>query len=173
MMVDNVKEIVLQTEWAYYVEPGKGIQDSGYTSPVMGEKTWEHWLQVLQQKSLEDRVQSEKGRKVFKFGNGNVSDSTTKVTFPVKVFDEGKELRVSLIPGSTPLVLARSTLSDWGVVQDFRNSKVLLLDRPQEKWKTIEQSEKGTFCLIFCQVSQTSWKAQCRWMFHENLSKRM
>ena len=68
--------------------------------------------------------------------------ATRDVTFPVKLFNEDKEVKVSLIPGSTPRLLARCTLADWGVVQDFRNSKVMIVDRPVEGWKRVEQSEK-------------------------------
>ena len=43
-------EEVLRMEVAFYVEPGKTIQDSGCTSPVMGEQTWESWLPILEKK---------------------------------------------------------------------------------------------------------------------------
>ena len=100
---------------------------------------------MLQQKDLMTDIQFEKGRKVVKLGNGSVLHATKEVTLPVKVFDEDKELKIKLIPGYTPLLLARSTLADWGIVQDFRNSKVQLLDRLPEGWKDVEQSIKGHF----------------------------
>ena len=41
-------------------------------------------------------------------------------------------------------MLSKGLLSDWGVVQDFRNAKVMFLERPNE-WYDVEQNEKGHF----------------------------
>ncbi len=63
---------------------------------------------------------------------------------PVKVFGEGKILKFSLVPGSTPLLLSRGLLADWGVVQDFRHARVRLLDHGENLLANGGTEPKGT-----------------------------
>ena len=74
-------------------------------------------------------------------------NATREITFLIKLFYEDKEVKVNLTPRSTPLLLALCTLADWGVVPDFRDSKVMLIDRPGERCKRVEQSEKGSMLI--------------------------
>jgi hypothetical protein len=60
-------------------------------------------------------------------------------------YGEPKELHISLVPGSTPLLLAKRQMADWGVVQDFRHAKIMLADRPEKSWQPVEIGEKGHF----------------------------
>ena len=102
-------EEVLPMEAAFYVEPGKAIQDRGCTSPVMGEKTWESWWPILEKKGILDHVTFDKGKKTFKFGNGEFIKATREATFPVKLFNEDKEVEVSLIPGTAGIYDCETT----------------------------------------------------------------
>ena len=43
-------------EDALYVEANRAIEDSGCTSPVMGEDTWEKWLSKLEEKGLKTQI---------------------------------------------------------------------------------------------------------------------
>ncbi len=66
-------EQAYQSEEALFVEPGKGIEDNGCTSPVMGgEEVWSEWLPILQAKGLLTRVITTQSTKVFRFGNGTI-----------------------------------------------------------------------------------------------------
>ena len=72
-----VEDIDLKSTWetleeCYYVQAGKGIQDSGCTTPVMGDKTWDKWLQLLQRKGLADRIEEFESGQTSEFGDGNI-----------------------------------------------------------------------------------------------------
>ena len=133
------------TEECLYVQAGKGIQDSGCTAPVMGERTWDQWLHLLCIKGLNDRVEEAKSDKTFKFGNGATLSALKMVRFPIKMYGQETELEVHIIPGETPLLLSRDTLARWGVIQDFRNAKVTFVDSNSSHWYDVERSAKGHF----------------------------
>ena len=60
----------------------------------------------------------------------------------MKVFNTVRQLTVYLIDSDAPLLIARPTLKN-GVVCDFRNKRIQLLDEPELGWKTLPQSDKG------------------------------
>ena len=61
----------------------------------------------------------------------------------MKVFNTIRQLTVYLIDSDAPLLIARPTLEEWGIVCDFQNKRVPLLDEPELGWKTLPQSDKG------------------------------
>ncbi len=113
---DKSEEMVAHMEEAHYVAPGKCIADSGCTSIVMGEETWKEWIPLLKRKGIFERLSYERESRQFKFGNGNVLNSTRRVALPVMFYGESNELHISLVPGSIPLLLAKRQMADWGVV---------------------------------------------------------
>ena len=80
--------------------------------------------------------------KLFRFGGGKTLPSTVCFSFPVKVFNTIRQLTVYLIDSDAPLLIARPTLEEWGIVCDFRNKRIQLLDEPELGWKTLPQSDK-------------------------------
>ena len=61
----------------------------------------------------------------------------------MKVFNTVRQLTVYWIDSDAPLLIARPTLEEWGIVCDFRNKRIQLLDEPELGWKTLPQSDKG------------------------------
>ena len=61
----------------------------------------------------------------------------------MKVFNTVRQLTVYLIDIDAPLLIARPTLEERGIVCDFRNKRSQLLDEPELGWKTLPQSDKG------------------------------
>ena len=61
----------------------------------------------------------------------------------MKVFNTVRQLTVYLTDSDAPLLIARPTLEQWGIVCDFRNKRIQLLDEPELGWKTLPQSDKG------------------------------
>ena len=47
--------------------------------------------------------------------------------------------------GATPLLIARTCLEEWGVVQDYREGTILLKDRQDSKWIKVDRDDKGHF----------------------------
>ena len=139
------QEECAHVEQVHYVEPGKAIADSGCTSPVIGERTWESWLPAFRNKGIEDRISYEREERQFKFGNGTILRSNRKVRFPIKLYGIEKMLEASIVPGETPMLLAKKTMAEWGIVQDYRNGKVLLTDHHDQRWHQMETGDKGHF----------------------------
>ena len=125
-----------------YVEPGKGAADSGAPRAVMGTETWQQWADLLSTRGKLDAVLTEPSNRRFRFGGGQVLGAKFQVTFDVRVLGTDQRLTVHIVPGSTPLLIARPDLEAWGLIIDFRNKKALLLDDPQKVWHELAQSEK-------------------------------
>ena len=111
--------------------------------PVCGEDNWKEWCELLDKKSLLDRVVYSQCHRRFRFGNSGVLASKRCVTFPIFVFGIEREMTVWLVPGSTPRLIARPSFEDWGAVVDFRNSRWLSLDSDTREWTQIPRDEKG------------------------------
>ena len=123
------------------VEVGTGAADSGATLPVVGMKCWKHWLRLHWIRAHEAEIMYDRCNKLFRFGGGKTLPSTVCVSFPVKVFNTVRQLTVYLIDSDAPLLIARPTLEEWGIVCDFRNKRIQLLDEPELGWKTPPQSD--------------------------------
>ena len=125
------------------VEVGIGVADSGATLPVVGMKCWKHWLRLPWIRAHEAKIKYDKCDKLFRFGGGKTLPSTVRVSLPVKVSNTVRQLTVYLIDSDAPLLIARPTLEEWGIVCDFRNKRIQLLDEPELGWKTLPQSDQG------------------------------
>ena len=134
-------------EDALTTEAGKGITDSGATRPVMGEETWQRWLDATRDKGIALHAKYEPCNRQFRFGNKEVLVSKRTVTFTAKPFGANKELTVNLVPGSTPMLVARTCLEDWGMILDFRKGTASLKDDPAGGWKPLERDDRGHFIL--------------------------
>ena len=106
-------------------------------------KCWKHWLRLPWIRAHEAEIKHDRCNKLFRFGGGKTLPSTVCVSFPVKVFNTVRQLTVYLIDSDAPLLIARPTLEEWGIVCDFRNKRIQLLDEPELGWKTLPQSDKG------------------------------
>ena len=140
-------EEVLYGEECFFVDAGSGIGDSGSTQPVMGKDTWKLWMVLLENKGYLEQVSYERASRRFKFGGGEVKTATASVSFPVSLFGTLKHLKVFLIDGALPLLIARPCFEEWGVVCDFRAKAVLLKDDDPETWHKVRQNDKGHLIL--------------------------
>ena len=103
---------------------GWAIMDSGATRSVCGEATWNQINEYLLMRGLSDKVDSKGESRDFRFGDGAVVRSKVSVTIPVCVAKSWKELKLHVLPGETPLLLARPDLERWKVVVDYGNKMV-------------------------------------------------
>jgi hypothetical protein len=58
-----------------------------------------------------------------------------------------REITIFLVPGETPLLIARTCLEDWSIILDLRDKRMQMLDRPDKGWIDAETSEKGHYLL--------------------------
>ena len=105
--------------------------ETGATRPAMGTETWTQWRFVLEEKGRANEIKHEAADRSFRFGTGDIKKSRHAVSFPIDL--EGNEItvKVYLVDGSVPFLVARPLLEEWGIVCDFRNRKFMILANGQ------------------------------------------
>ena len=63
---------------------------------------------------------------------------------PISLLGKSKSLTSRLTPGARSSVPFARVLAGWGIVQDFRTSKVMFLDGPKNKLASIGAIRQGT-----------------------------
>ena len=77
--------------------------------------------------------------------------STYEVTFTAAVHGQLLEITASVVPGSTPFLLARPTLEEWGAVRDYKDGMMKIGNSP---WLKPERNARGHFLLdVFQEAS--------------------
>ena len=144
---NDVEDMRLECDEIYLTSQdiGVAIADGGATKPIIGTDTWTLWLQRITELGMADHVVYQPCRRRFRFGNQQVLVSTRRATFRASFFGSARECTAWLVPGSTPFLLARPLLEEWGVVHDFRNKKWKLLDDEARGWFAPEQSAQGQY----------------------------
>ena len=142
-------------------ERGKAIVDSGATRTIVGEENWHRWLEAYGNDQTKPVILQNKVRH-FKFGGGETLRSDYEVEFTAIVHGQALPVTASVVPGSTPFLLARPTLEQWGVVHDYKENRMKIGD---SDWIIPERNERGHFILdlmmyqdnyyaeeIYCQI---------------------
>ena len=94
---EETVDMALNSELVFFLDAGTGVEDSGCTRPVMGDKTWEEWIKILSVKGLSSKIIFGKCHRAFKFGNGSTLHSVKTVTFPVRFEGTDRVLEVCLV----------------------------------------------------------------------------
>ena len=126
--------------------PGRAIVDSGATRTIVGEKVWQGWLEHAQDLP----VQVTQVSRDFKFGGGETLRSSYDITFPVQVRGQDLSVTASVVPGKTPFLLARPTLEEWKVQQDYAKGSLKIKD---SDWFQPERGQKGHYIVNLLQLS--------------------
>ena len=124
-------------------EAGKAIVDSGATRTIVGEENWHLWLEKYGSDQT-DPVVSRQVTRQFKFGGGETLQSSYEVSFTAVIHGQILPVVASVVPGSTPFLLARPTLEEWGVVHDYRNGTMKI---GTSDWFQPERHARGHFLL--------------------------
>ncbi len=94
----------------------------------MVSNTWDAC--VSHGKGMSERVVEQASQKTLKFGNRCIILKSTKAAmFPVSVFGLSDRVTSHVVPSDTLFLLSKGLLAKWSVVQDFRNAKVIFIDR--------------------------------------------
>lgn len=88
--------------------------------------------QYLLMRGMSDRITTKGENRDFRFGDGVVVRSKVVVKIPVCLAKAWRELTLHVLPGSTPLLLARPDLERWKVVVDY-GKKLVLVDGVEVK----------------------------------------
>ena len=115
--------------------PGFGIIDSGCGKTLIGQST----LNELFRKYAEIGQQLPELRReehLFRFGNQNEELAQYAVTLPIGIGGRGGQVDASVIKGTAPLLLSRSTMRSLGAVLDFQKETLSLSGAKPEKLQT-------------------------------------
>ena len=105
---------------------GWAIMGSGATRTVCGEAGWNRIVEYLNLRNMEAEIDKE--TKDFRFGDGAMVRSLFRAIIPVCVGKTWRQLSVHVLPGHTPLLLARPDLESWQVVVDYGRRTVMIGD---------------------------------------------
>ena len=100
--------------------------DSGATKTVCGEKSWKKILEYLSLRSIEPHIIKE--TRDFRFGDGAMVRSLFVAHIQVCVGKGRRELFIHILPGHTPLLLARPDLEAWDVSVKYGSKRVFVGD---------------------------------------------
>ena len=132
-MVEEINQqqvsVMVATEECLFasLDTGKAIIDSGASRTIVGEEIWKKWMDVMRPADAKE-VKMEHVMRDFRFGDGNTVRSNYEVIFPAYVRGQKLSLRASVVPGPTPFLLARPTLEEWNVKQDYENAKMKVMN---------------------------------------------
>ena len=116
---DEINSVEMAVGWA--------IMDSGATRTVCGEAVWNQISEYLLMRGMSDRITTKGENRDFRFGDGVVVRSKVVIKIPVCLAKTWRELTLHVLPGSTPLLLARPDLERWKIVVDY-GKKLVLVD---------------------------------------------
>eukprot|EP00913_Durusdinium_trenchii_P017657 g16596.t1 len=144
-------------------EVGKAIVDSGATRTIVGENNWHLWLEKYDSINLKP-VEVNQVTRQFKFGGGETLVSTYEVKFTAWVHGQALDITASVVPGSTPFLLARPVLEEWGVVHDYKNGAMKIGESP---WFKPERNDRGHFLLDLMMYHKKPIQEETYYQFEE------
>ena len=100
-------------------EAGWAIMDSGATRTVCGSRVWDKLAEYLVMRDLMHLVDTLSEVRDFRFGDGVILRSQNSVVIPVCVAKQWTKLKIHILPGTTPLLLARPDLEKWNVEVNY------------------------------------------------------
>lgn len=86
------------------------------------------------------------------------------MTFTAAVHGQLLEITASVVPGSTPFLLARPTLEEWGVVHDSKNGMMKIGNSP---WFKPGRNARGHFLLDLMMCSRKQVQEEAYYQFEE------
>ena len=128
----------------YVQKDREGISDCGATASLMGEETLEMWKKMYQEMGLDpDKcIKVVPGHTTFRFGNSKTSRTLFTVELFVKIFGLPGFLKVHVVKGSAPLLIARDIMKQLKMTYDFDNNcaKSKVVDN---KWHKLKEASNG------------------------------
>ena len=91
-------------------DAGWAIMDSGATRTVCGTRVWDKLAEYVVMRDLMHLVDTVNEVRDFRFGDGVILRSQSSMVIPVCVAKQWTKLKIHILPGTTPLLLARPDL---------------------------------------------------------------
>ena len=144
MVEDDVPLCHFDEEGVYFVSlgPGMAMLTLEPPAPSLEKKSGRNGLRnatsMMSSRSKLDLVRD------FKFGGGEVLRSSYEVNFMAMVKSQQLPICASVVPGPTPFLLARPTLEDWKVKQNYETNDLKIGESP---WFKPARGAKGHYLL--------------------------
>lgn len=123
---DEEEQSPSESQCALVHDAGFGIIDTGCGRGIVGEKTLQRHLELLQGYGYTCTELKPKAH-TFRYGNGSCDQTSRRVELPI--FVAGKEMRVRLhvVPGHVPLLLSKRLLKSLGALIDLNDNKLVMV----------------------------------------------
>ena len=121
---------------------GQAIVDSGASRTIVGEEVWRKWLEEMNLQGRDLKVETRGVIRDFRFGDGGVARSHYEIEFDAGIKRKPYRMNASVIAGNTPFLIARTTLEDMKVKQDFGEGMMKVLD---SEWFQPKRGRKGHY----------------------------
>ena len=109
----------------------KALLDTGASSTVCG-KTWFKIYEESLTEKEKSEIQSEKGLKSFKFGDGEAVMALEKKTIPISICGNDMLLTVHVVENDVPLLLSRESMKRMKLIIDMEADKVYMGDGEED-----------------------------------------
>lgn len=106
--------------------PGFGVLDSGYGKSIMGQKTFEGFVDLWKAQGIVPEPYAETNH--FRFGNGQRETSEMSVKAQVVLAGKSGVVRVALVKGGAPLLVSRKALQSLRGKLDFSKNELTVFD---------------------------------------------
>ena len=146
-----------ETAWVAtdYSSNSKGVLDSGATKTVIGSKLVDELLQSLLPE-VRKRVTRSQCKVTFRFGNLSTLDAQHALVIPIGSLN----LRVAIVPGSTPFLISNTLMRALHAVVDTHSQK---LHSPYlTKSISLELTNRGLFLLDVNELVMASTKCSAK-----------
>lgn len=121
---------------------GAAVIDTACTKTVCGENWLKQYVGTLKTCDKKKLIK-QPSIKRFKFGDGNVVQSSQKVTIPAKIGDTQCNIETEVVRADIPLLLSKQSLKRAGTVLDMSKDKVTMFDQPVD----LELTSSGHYCI--------------------------
>ena len=122
--------------------PGFGVLDSGCGGSIVGQSTYEEFVELWQAHGIPvPEVEEEVNH--FRYGNGSRETSIRSVRMPVVLAGRKGSIRAAIVKGSAPLLVSRKALKALKAKIDFESSELTLFE--DEKKVPLKTNTAGQF----------------------------
>lgn len=123
---------------------GSAVIDTACTRTVCGEEWLESYITGLSKIERQNLKNSEQqSSRPFKFGDGNVVQSTRKLKIPAKIGQTKCKIETEVVPAKIPLLLSKASMKRAETVLDMKNDSAVMFKQPVK----LDFTSSGHYCV--------------------------
>lgn len=129
-------------QWFLGETLGCAVVDSGCSKTVAGSKWLNCFLEMLDEKELE-QISRKESNQTFKFGKGDSIKSCEKIVIPVTLGQRKITIESDIVDADIPLLLSKDALKKAETILDFNNDIAIMFGQKQ----TLIPTESGHYAI--------------------------